>query len=120
MRCEQALNCTLHDHILRLRVNHVKKLLASTNLTLAVIAERAGFDHVEYLSVAVKRATGLRREFSGRTIGYDGMNRCGNSVNVASMGRSLHRAAALSLPKRCRISSSLSFCVGSAIRSFSS
>jgi LacI family transcriptional regulator len=36
----------------------VRQLLTETDLSLAAIAERAGFRHVEYLSVAFKRAFG--------------------------------------------------------------
>ena len=58
-RFKQVLNCTPHEHILRARINHVKTLLTTTDLTLAVIAERTGFEHSEYLSVAFKRAAGV-------------------------------------------------------------
>lgn len=58
-RFKQALNCTPHEHILRVRLNHVKTLLSTTDLPLAAIAERAGFEHAEYLSVVFKRATGV-------------------------------------------------------------
>jgi LacI family transcriptional regulator len=40
------------------RIERVKSMLATTDLPLALIAERTGFEHVEYLSVAFKRATG--------------------------------------------------------------
>jgi LacI family transcriptional regulator len=58
-RFKQLLGCTPHEHILNVRLGHVKTLLASTDLPLAQIAERTGFEHVEYLSVAFKRVTGL-------------------------------------------------------------
>lgn len=57
-RFKKFLNRTPHEHILGLRLDRVKALLSSTDLTLAQIAERTGFGHVEYLSVAFKRATG--------------------------------------------------------------
>jgi LacI family transcriptional regulator len=37
----------------------VKRLLSETDLPLAAIADRTGFAHVEYLSVAFKRNVGL-------------------------------------------------------------
>ena len=58
-RFKKLLNCTPHDHIIRVRIERVKELLACTDLTLAQIAERAGFGHAEYMSVAFKRLTGV-------------------------------------------------------------
>jgi LacI family transcriptional regulator len=58
-RFKQALNCTPHEHISRTRIGLVKTLLATTELTLAAIAERTGFEHVEYLNVAFKRVEGV-------------------------------------------------------------
>jgi LacI family transcriptional regulator len=57
-RFKKLLNRTPHEHILTVRIERVKKLLADTELTLAQIAERTGFDHVEYLGVAFKRLVG--------------------------------------------------------------
>lgn len=48
-----------HEEIQRVRINQVKQLLASTDLTLSAIAHRAGFKHVEYMCVAFKRATAV-------------------------------------------------------------
>jgi LacI family transcriptional regulator len=58
-RFKQALGRTPHEHILRTRIGRVKSLLATTNLTLSAIAERSGFEHVEYLNVAFKRVEGV-------------------------------------------------------------
>jgi LacI family transcriptional regulator len=58
-RFKRALNCTPHEHILAVRIKRVKSLLTTTDLTLSAIAERAGFEHSEYMSVAFKRATGV-------------------------------------------------------------
>jgi len=52
------LGRTPHQEILRLKVARAEQLLAETDLRLAAIAERTGFRHAEYLSVAFKRATG--------------------------------------------------------------
>ncbi|MEZ6122382.1 MAG: XylR family transcriptional regulator [Planctomycetaceae bacterium] len=55
---------TPHSEITRIRIERVKSLLLETDLTLTAIAERAGFRHVEYLSVAFRKATGQTpREF---------------------------------------------------------
>ena len=48
-----------HEEILRVRLNRVKQLLTETDLPLEQIAERAGFPHVEYLSVAFRREVGM-------------------------------------------------------------
>ena len=57
-RFKRLLSHTVHDEILRVRLDRVKQLLADTDLKLAEIANRAGFEHTEYLSVAFKRETG--------------------------------------------------------------
>lgn len=58
-RFKHALHYTPHAHILAVRIKQVQSLLATTGLTLSAIAERTGFDHAEYMSVAFKRATGV-------------------------------------------------------------
>ncbi|MFD0693867.1 substrate-binding domain-containing protein [Paenibacillus sp. GCM10027628] len=59
-RFQKALGRTPHDEILNVKLKLVKKLLLETKLSLAVIAERIGFKHTEYMSVVFKRATGIR------------------------------------------------------------
>jgi LacI family transcriptional regulator len=58
-RFKQLLGHTPHEHIQRVRLERVKTLLATTELGIGTIAERVGFEHAEYLSVAFRRATGL-------------------------------------------------------------
>lgn len=58
-RFQDLIGRTPHEEIVRLRIERVKQLLAETDLSTEVIAQRAGFSYVEYLSVAFKRATGL-------------------------------------------------------------
>jgi LacI family transcriptional regulator len=53
------LGQTPHEHILRTRLARVRAMLASTDLSVAMIADRTGFQHAEYLSVAFRRETGL-------------------------------------------------------------
>lgn len=57
-RFKQLLSRTLHDEILRVKIDRAKSMLATTDLTMALISERAGFEHVEYFSVAFKRIVG--------------------------------------------------------------
>ena len=40
-------------------IDRVKKLLLETDLPLSAIAHRVGFNYVEYMSVAFKRAVGV-------------------------------------------------------------
>jgi LacI family transcriptional regulator len=58
-RFKQQLGRTPHQEVLRLRIERVKELLAETDLSLTAIAHRTGYAHVEYLSVAFKRETGV-------------------------------------------------------------
>jgi LacI family transcriptional regulator len=58
-RFKELLGSTLHEQIVRVRLARVRALLATTDLALPQIAERTGFRHAEYLSVAFKRATGV-------------------------------------------------------------
>jgi LacI family transcriptional regulator len=56
---QQLLGQTPHAYMQRLRLAHVKTLLATTDLPIGTIAERCGFEHTEYLSVAFRRETGF-------------------------------------------------------------
>ena len=58
-RFKKLIGHTLHQEILHVQLNRVKQLLVETDLSLAEVAERAGFNHVEYLSVAFKRELGM-------------------------------------------------------------
>jgi len=57
-RFKKLLGRTPHEEILRVKLNRVKQLLTDTDLPLEEIAERSGFPHVEYLSVAFRREVG--------------------------------------------------------------
>jgi len=58
IRFRDLLERTPHDEIMRVRIERVKELLLSTDLSLSEIAQRTGFRHVEYLSVAFRRNEG--------------------------------------------------------------
>ena len=47
-----------HEEINRIRMQRVKTLLVETNLTLATIAKRSGFNYVEYMNEAFKKQVG--------------------------------------------------------------
>lgn len=56
---KKLIGRTPHEEVTRVRINRVKELLSGTDLTLEAIAERTGFKHAEYLSVAFKREAGI-------------------------------------------------------------
>jgi LacI family transcriptional regulator len=56
---KKLLGRTPHDEIFRVQLDRVKQLLTQTDMPLEDISERAGFSHVEYLSVAFKREIGI-------------------------------------------------------------
>ncbi len=56
---KKMLGQTPHEHILRTRLARVKTMLADTELSIALIADRTGFEHAEYLSVAFHREIGM-------------------------------------------------------------
>ena len=58
-RFKKLIGRTPHEEIIRVQLDRVKELLTATDLPLEQIAERAGFRHVEYLSVAFKREIGM-------------------------------------------------------------
>jgi LacI family transcriptional regulator len=58
-RFQKYIGRTPHEEIIRVQLDRVKQLLAQTDLPLEEIAQRSGFAHVEYLSVAFKRETGV-------------------------------------------------------------
>lgn len=47
------------DEILRIRLNRVKQLLAESDFPLSLIAEKTGFEHIEYLSRIFKKKIGI-------------------------------------------------------------
>ena len=57
-RFRNVLGRTPHEEIIRQRLDRVKQLLNATDLTLAQVADRTGYQHVEYMTVAFKRSTG--------------------------------------------------------------
>jgi len=65
---------TPHEEILRLQLDRAKHLLVATDLPLSEIADRAGFAHVEYLSVVFKE------KFGAPPSRYRARNRPGRSV----------------------------------------
>ena len=57
-RFQRLLGRTPHEEILHVKLSRVQRLLAVTDLPLYLIADRTGFEHVEYLSVVFKRELG--------------------------------------------------------------
>ena len=64
---KQLLGHSPHEHIQRVRIERVKTLLVTTELSVSAIAERVGVEHPEYLSVVFRRVVGMSpREFRRR------------------------------------------------------
>lgn len=55
-RFQAMMGRSPHEEITRQRIEKVRQLLIDTDLTLATIAQRTGFRHEEYMSVAFRRA----------------------------------------------------------------
>ncbi len=58
-RMQAVIGRTPHAEILRVQIARARQLLAATSLSLPEVAEKCGFRHAEYLSVAFKRETGV-------------------------------------------------------------
>ena len=58
-RFKKLVGRTPHEEIQRVRLNSVKRLLSETELSIAAIAERSGYEHGEYMTAVFRRVTGL-------------------------------------------------------------
>ena len=58
-RFKALLRRTPHEYLMRTRLDRVRMLLATTDLSVGAVAEKTGFAYQEYLSVAFRRATGM-------------------------------------------------------------
>jgi LacI family transcriptional regulator len=58
IRFHRAISRSIHAEIRRLRLDLVYQLLTTTDLTIKIIAQRAGYSSVEYLSNDFRRAFG--------------------------------------------------------------
>jgi len=57
-RFRRLLGHSMHEEMVKVRVNRAKELLAETELPLRVVAHRAGFRHPEYMGVVFRRQVG--------------------------------------------------------------
>jgi LacI family transcriptional regulator len=57
-RFRSLLHRSIHQEILNVRITHARELLATTELSLAAVAERAGFKHQEYLGAVFRSRVG--------------------------------------------------------------
>lgn len=63
------MNSSPKDEILRVRLNRAKQLLAETDFSLPLIAEKVGLEHGEYLSRIFKKRVGITpSEFRSQAI----------------------------------------------------
>lgn len=58
-RFKQITGQTPHEAIVRQRLDKVRQLLHDTDLSISEIADRAGFEHVEYMSATFRKKMGL-------------------------------------------------------------
>jgi len=58
IRFRRAIGRSIHDEIQRMRLDVVRKLLATTDLPVKTIARRAGYSSVEYMTSDFHRAVG--------------------------------------------------------------
>lgn len=58
-RFKALLGRTPHEHLRRQRLDRVRTLLATTDLSMGAIAEKTGFAYQEYLTVMFRRETGM-------------------------------------------------------------
>lgn len=69
-RFRAALKRTVHQEIINARIKHARELLTKTRLPLAIVAERAGFRHQEYMGAVFRERLGETpgdvRRHSGR------------------------------------------------------
>jgi LacI family transcriptional regulator len=59
-RFKQALGRTAKAEILRVQLEHARRLLAESNLPLEAVAERSGFSSAKYLGDTFARVLGVR------------------------------------------------------------
>jgi len=57
-RFRASLHCSIHQEILNVRIRHARELLATTEISLAAVAEQAGFKHQEYLGAVFRARVG--------------------------------------------------------------
>jgi LacI family transcriptional regulator, galactose operon repressor len=57
-RFKAVLGRTVHDEIQRVRIEHAKQLLISTDLTFRQIARQSGFCSAQHMSTRIRQATG--------------------------------------------------------------
>jgi len=58
-RFKKITGYTPHEAIVLQRLDRVRQLLQDSDLAISVIADRAGFEHVEYMSAAFRKKVGV-------------------------------------------------------------
>ena len=56
---KQSVGTTPHAYLTEIRLRNAKKLLETTSLSIAEIAERSGFESVSHFQVLFKKKTGM-------------------------------------------------------------
>ena len=79
-RFRRHLNRSPKQEIRRIQLERIKQLLVETDFTLETIAELAGFEHPEYMSVLFKRETG---QTPGKYRSQSSRATSGNSLEIS-------------------------------------
>ncbi len=58
-RFQETIGRSVHDEIVRVRLAEAQRLLATSDVSLATVAERAGFRHQEYMGAVFKAMLGI-------------------------------------------------------------
>lgn len=94
----KTLGRSPREEILRVRLVRVKQLLAETDFSLRVIAEKVGFDHVEHLSRIFKNQTGVTpAAFRSRSLIRNRMDRLPNGIPAFRSPREMFISASRAL-----------------------
>lgn len=58
-RFRSALGRSLHDEIIKVRIGHAQFLLEESDMPIGLVAEKAGFNHQEYMGAVFKNKLGV-------------------------------------------------------------
>ena len=76
-RFQAIVGRSVHDEIVRVQLRKAEELLRETDLPIGAVAEKAGFNHQEYMGAVFKSRTGMtprdyRRQFQAANQGGNG------------------------------------------------
>ena len=79
-RFQAVVGRSVHDEIVRVQLRKAEELLRETDLSIGSVAEKAGFNHQEYMGAVFKSRTGMtpreyRRRFQSEGVATNGRTR---------------------------------------------